>query len=287
MVGSIYASDALEVRLPLTASQLAYLDIPGAAGAESTASNASSSKVELRASVGNVEQMWEGRIVRSEGIDTLTQQLHVVAQIDNVQSDSGEALRVGQYVTATLTAEKLENVYVLPRGAVREDREIVVVDDEGLLLKVPVTVAWNDDELSAIKAGGKIPDSPVVVTTVLGTVIDGTKVRATIDGKAPPPPKRPSGNAGNASRGQGAADGKPSRPAADGAGKSGKPAGRPQTNSQSSGESAPQNDQRARFTKWRDIIESGGTLPEEDKQQIRERIASGGRVPPWLRAAVE
>ena len=220
-------------------------------------------------------------------------------------SDVGDALRVGQYVTATLTAERLNDVYVLPRSAVREDREIVLIDNEGLLRKVPVTVAWSDEEFSAIEASEQLPESPVVVTTVLGTVIDGTKVRATIDGVAPAPPQRPSGNAGGKpSGGQGgdqsgaarpAAGGKPdaAQPAAKPAAKS---AAQPQTNSratretsssEAAGQPAAVADQAANFTQWRDIIESGGSLPEDDKQQVRDRIAAGGRVPPWLRAAVQ
>ena len=293
MLGRIYASNALEVRLPITASQLAYLQIPGAeASADDTAS-----KVEFRANVGNEEQMWEGRIVRSEGIDTQTQQLHVVAQIDDIQSDVGDALRVGQYVTATLTAERLNDVYVLPRSAVREDREIVLIDNEGLLRKVPVTVAWSDEEFSAIEASEQLPESPVVVTTVLGTVIDGTKVRATIDGVAPAPPQRPSGNAGGKPSGrQGGDKSGGAKPAAGGKPDTDKPAAQPQANkratsetssSEAAGQPAAVADQAANFTQWRDIIESGGSLPEDDKQQVRDRIAAGGRVPPWLRAAVQ
>ncbi len=283
MLGRIYASSALEVRLPLAASQLAYLEIPGTQS--DAAATGELSRVELRAKVGTAEHMWEGKIIRSEGIDTQTQQLHVVAQVDNTASDAGELLRVGQYVTATVTAEKLEGVYVLPRSAVREDREIVIVDQESLIRKVPVTVAWNDEEFAAIESEGSLPDSPVVVTTVLGTVIDGTKVRATIDGKAPPPPERPAKAGGSPASGK--ADGRQDQkgPATDGSKLQNTTAA--QARADASSQPLSDDERRARLKQWREIIESGGTLPEQDKQQVRERIAAGGRVPPWLRTAVE
>ena len=168
---------------------------------------------------------------------------------------------------------------MLPRSAVREDRELVLVDDENQLRTVAVKVAWNDEETAAVEVGGELPDSPVVVTTVLGTVIDGTRVRATIDGKAPPPPQRPSsGQQGNGQGGQG-------RP---GAGEGGKPSEDPNAGRGPATEQAQSTDNpRAQFAEWRKIVDAGKDLPEADKQRVRERIASGGRVPPWLKTAVE
>lgn len=286
MLGRIYASSVLEVRLPISSSQMAYLNVPGAG------EGAAGDEVELQARVGNGEHTWNARIVRSEGIDTTTQQLHVVAQVNDVGSDLGESLRVGQYVTATIKAAQLENVYVLPRGAVREDREVILVEGESELRKVPVRVAWNDEEFAAVEAGGELPASPVVVTTVLGTVIDGTKVRATIDGIAPPPPQRPSGN-GQRGQGQGNGQGQQGqvggKPGADGAGKKDQGQRRPAAQAgQGAGQPASGGgDMRASFGEWRKLIDAGEPLPEEAQQRVRERIAAGGRVPPWLAAAVE
>jgi len=291
MLGRIYAISALEVRLPLAAAQLAHLDIPEGEGSVPDGTDSDPKEnVSFKATIGNNEHIWKGYIVRSEGIDTTTQQLNVVARIDQVESDRGEMLRVGQYLTASITANRLDDVFVVPRGAVREDREVVLVNKEGELSLQPVSVEWTDETVAALRATSPdLPDSPVIVTTVLGTVVDGTRVRATIDGKAPARRggNRPA-NASGGARAENAGGAKGGRPENAGGGKKGERGqGRPEGQNAQAGAGQGGNDPRAKFREWRGIIESGGSLPEEDMQRIRERIASGGRVPPWLREHVE
>lgn len=299
-LGRIYATSALEVRLPMAASQLTHLDIPGMNRSGDNKDDGKASepaKVTFRARVGNKDHEWTGRIVRSEGIDTQTQQLHVVAQIDDVASASGENLRVGQYLSAEIEARRLDNVFVLPRAAVREGGEIVLLDDNGAIQSKKVAVAWTDEEFAAIPiAEADLPAEPVVVTTVLGTVIDGTEVTAAIDGVQPERTRpargadssgRPSGENRAGKAPGGAAGNKAPGESTGNAAASATQGASGNRGSGNQGGAGGGQDRRKQFSEWKQIIESGGKLPEADVAQIKDRIASGGRVPPWLRTAVE
>ena len=123
--------------------------------------------------------------MRSEGINAATQQAHVVARVDLQADTVGSAVRVGQYVSAEIQAAVIPDVFIIPRSALREGREIILVDEQQTLQPTSVAVRWTDDQFAAIATDG-LPQNPVIVTTVLGAVLPGTKVRATIDGELKP-----------------------------------------------------------------------------------------------------
>ncbi len=180
-LGTIYSAASVDVRLPLSNRQLTYLDVPAS-------DNIPLSKlpnVELLSVANESEQIWTGKLIRAEGVDTSTQQLNVIARIENPLESSGAPLRVGQYVEAKIAGNLLENVFVLPRAAVREDREVLVLDENQQIQRRDVTVAWADEETVAIVDG--LDDGMILVTTPLSTVANGTPVSATIDGVAPAP----------------------------------------------------------------------------------------------------
>ncbi len=182
-LGQVHAIDSVDVRLPLTNRQLTYLELPNADSVKERLPN-----IELRARVGGVDQVWAGKLIRAEGVDAETQQLNVIARVDNPYADPASPLRVGQYVQALISGRVLENVFVVPRSAVREEREVLVVDQNKQLFRRDVTVGWSDESVAAITAG--LNNDDVLVLTPLSTVTDGTPVQATIDGVAPKPVER-------------------------------------------------------------------------------------------------
>ena len=229
-------------------------------------------------------EKWYARLKRSEGIDSRTQQAHVVATIDDLKNEEGNALQAGQYVNATILAQELENVYVVPRGVIREGSQIVIVnaeEEKKTLQSVQVNVNWTDADYAAIARDG-LPEKLILVTTVLGTVFDGTVVNATIDGVAP---ARPAGRAGAASGRAGSSEGRAEKQG------QGEAAG---TNANANENAGSQQDRgpvdqewREHFQKWRTVADSGGQLDEEDKALIRSRIKEGKPIPPWLQPLVK
>lgn len=176
-VGLVHAGDAVEVALPVTRADLAFLRLP-----EPDRSPGASPAVELAASVGAARQSWAGRLVRVEGVDAATQQTVTVARVEAPFADPGAPLRIGTFVDARIEGRTLEGVAVVPRAALREGREVLVFDEAaGTLARRAVTVLRVDGERVAVGEG--LGPGDVVVTTPLATVADGTPVRASIDGE--------------------------------------------------------------------------------------------------------
>jgi len=182
-IGRIYSVAAVDVRLPLSNRQLDWLNLQSSASEKPT--------VVLSASIGATEYQWEGQIERVEGFDAGSQQLNVIARVDNPETVASRPLRVGQYVNAEIAADTLTDVFVIPRAALRADDEVVLVVDKTKIVRQAVDVAWGDSELVAVSGG--LEEGAVLVTTPLGTVVNDTPVRAIIDGIEPAPVKRGEG----------------------------------------------------------------------------------------------
>lgn len=200
-VGSIHSLHAVDVSLPLTNRQLTYLQLPNASqgeiqgeilnrtqGSDSVNSTGkliarSAPAVELTATIGATQQLWQGLLIRAEGIDSTTQQLNVIVRVKNPYKQSDRPLRVGQFVQAIIEGQVLEEVFVIPRSALREGREVLIVDANNQIQRRQVNVAWSDNERVVIDAG--VQAGEVLVTTPLSTVANGTPVQASIDGAAP------------------------------------------------------------------------------------------------------
>ena len=144
------------------------------------------------AEVGRDRWRWQGRIVRAEGaIDTRSRQLFVIAQVDDPyarQEDGRPPLRIGQFVVAEIKGQTLAGAFVLPRGALREGSEVLIVDEDSRLQRRPVSVAWTDQDSAVITQGLSAGD--VVNVTPLAVASSGTLVAATIDGVPPEPSRR-------------------------------------------------------------------------------------------------
>lgn len=176
-IGQIHALETVDVRLPLSSRQLTYLNTEG--GAE----------VELSATVGGNSQRWIGQLNRVEGVDAATQQLNIIARVAdpyviNPDDVNPQPLRVGQYVNARIAGETLQNVFVIPRAALREEREVLIMNDEKRIERRAVTVAWSDNKQAAISDG--LSTGEMLVVTPLSTVSDGTPVEVVGDEKAKP-----------------------------------------------------------------------------------------------------
>jgi multidrug efflux pump subunit AcrA (membrane-fusion protein) len=123
---------------------------------------------------------WSGTIVRTEGaIDASSQQLHVVAQVnDPFSTERGtRPIKIGEYVTAVIDGRLLTDRLVIPSDAIYQNSYVYVVE-EGLLRRRDVTVAWQNGIDAIIKDG--LLAGEELVTTPLGQVTSGTRVRVAL-----------------------------------------------------------------------------------------------------------
>lgn len=198
LLATVYAVDYVEVRLPLTDRQLAFVDLPERYRGES-AGKPRGPAVTLSADVGGVTRRWRGRVVRAEGaIDTASRQLFVVAQVDDPYARHGDTppLKIGQFVEAEIAGRTLKNVFVLPRQAVEAGGAVLVVTPDRKIERRPVTVAWSTGDRVVVSEGLK--SGEMVSLTPMPFAADGAPVRVQGD---PEPERRgpggkPVGNGG-------------------------------------------------------------------------------------------
>ncbi len=180
----IYAVDFAEVRLPLTANQYAYLNLP-AVYRGSDPSIERGPLVKLSSSVAGVTHTWEGRVVRSEGaVDTRTRQLIVVAQVENPYGRSVPGrppLKVGTFVEAEIEGAVLQNVFVVPRHLYRENSYVLIVDESSHLTRRPLDVVWENDE--SIVARGGLAAGELLCLTDVPYALESWPVVASLEGQ--------------------------------------------------------------------------------------------------------
>ncbi len=154
----VYAVDFAEVRLPLTATQFAYLDLPSVYRGENPTFR-EGPLVTLSSQVAGQSYSWRGRIVRAEGsVDTRSRQIFVVAQVRNPYGRDPNfpdrpPLKVGAYVEAEIQGKTLEGVFVVPRKLLRENDFLLMVDNENYLERKSVQLAWQTDDVIVVNGG--------------------------------------------------------------------------------------------------------------------------------------
>lgn len=173
-LADIYATDYVEIRLPIRNRDLPFIDLPEVYRYEETAEHVGGVKIrsELDGSA-----TWDAQLVRTEGaIDESARQLHVIAQIIDpfsIQREGQTPIKIGQYVTAELRGKMAADVLVIPNAAIYQGSYVYIVHDE-ILQRRDVEIAWQNDNDAIINAGLEHGDA--LVTTVLGQVTSGIRV---------------------------------------------------------------------------------------------------------------
>ena len=170
VLGEIFATDVIEVKLPL--SQYEYSQL----GLENADLKQSPLTVILSSKLGNNTTTWQAKLTRTDStFDPNTRQINAVATVDNPFSDSTQAtLKIGQFVDAQIQGRIVENVFVLPNRSIREGSSVFVARDKRLI-KLPIEVIWQDDKNTLVAAG--LTDNELVVTTSLNGSVTGSKVK--------------------------------------------------------------------------------------------------------------
>lgn len=131
-IATVYDTDVVEVRLPLTDRQVALLDLPLHYRSD-LEQGLSESPVLLRARFGNREWEWQGTVVRTDAIiDMNSRVVFAVAKVEKpfaVDLNSQRPpLSPGLFVHASISGRPLAGVTELPRSALRTDGTVMVVD---------------------------------------------------------------------------------------------------------------------------------------------------------------
>jgi RND family efflux transporter MFP subunit len=107
----------------------------------------------------------EGRMARV--LVTIQDPLHLAAK----GRESGPPLLIGEYVRVEIKGQQLEDVYRIPRSALRDNNTIWTLTDANTLKIMPVTTIWSDAD-SVLVRNGIVPGQHLIVSD-LSIAVDG------------------------------------------------------------------------------------------------------------------
>ena len=176
-LAKIFAVDTAEIRLPLSNQQLGYIDLPESYRGKKQLQT-DLPEVILSSNFGNRQYQWLGRIIRAEGtFDTKSRRLFVVAQVDNpyaLKETNKPPLKIGQYVEAKIKGKIMENVFIIPRAAVRENSQILLVDEHKQLHPRQIKPVWQDNQVIIITGG--VEEGDLLCITPVASAAKGMPV---------------------------------------------------------------------------------------------------------------
>jgi RND family efflux transporter MFP subunit len=176
-LGVVFATDFAEVRLPLTDSDLAFVNLPGAT--EITSFGGSDGPmVHLVATQKGRQVEWKAQIVRTEGVvDERSRVTYAVARIVDPYRRHGEgnALPIGTFVKAVIEGSAASNVIQVPRRVVRRSNELLFLDADNKIEIRRVDIIRSDAEFSYVAGGAGVGER--IVVSAVDAPINGMSVR--------------------------------------------------------------------------------------------------------------
>lgn len=190
-LGEIYASNVMDVRLPMTNENLRRA---GISIGHNPANGNAAIPVTLSADVGGVLSQWSARIVRTDSrFDSQNRVLFAYAEVKKPFELSEKArapLVPGIFVNAAITGQSFENALIIPRAALRGDDKVYIAKN-GLLSIQTVSVLSTDKDSAVIASGVSTEDN--VITSPIRGVANGMKIAVVKTGQS----HTPASNAGD------------------------------------------------------------------------------------------
>lgn len=171
-IGTLYSTEVAEIRLPITESELAFIDVNG--------SLKDAASVSIQAVVAGESREWQAKLVRTEGVlDAGSRVIYAIAEVvdpyNRGQSNHNRILRFGQFVEANITSLKTQPLFVLPKSALRLDGTVLTVSDENTLQINAVEVARATAKHIYLHSG--IENGMKVILSVVPNPYEGMKLR--------------------------------------------------------------------------------------------------------------
>jgi len=172
-IGTIYATDYVEVRLPISADQLGYLGLPVATRGQIP--EALRPPVTVSSDFGNVRLLWDGQLMRLEAeIDERSRMIYGVTRLRLEDNEDSPILPVGMFVQAEIRGRRVENIIRLPRSAMRDHNQVLVVDADNRLHFRQVSLLRLEHDDMLVNDG--LADGELVCISPLQTVVEGMLV---------------------------------------------------------------------------------------------------------------
>ena len=177
-VGRLYATDAVEIVVPLSDNEAALIERLWSARAGDAATRI---PVAITSEYGGLEYAWSGYVDRAESaLDEQTRTVDVVVTVPEPFAAPEDdprrpPLLLGSYATVDIEGASFEEYAVVPAAAVRDGDVLWTVENDTLLVMTPIEpIQEVDDEAMVL---GSIADGTPVIVSMLLFVTDGMTVR--------------------------------------------------------------------------------------------------------------
>ncbi|MEM6682323.1 MAG: efflux RND transporter periplasmic adaptor subunit [Pseudomonadota bacterium] len=178
-LGTIYSTDMVEIRLPLTDREASYLNLP-----LSPKQDIEPVPVTVSATFTGQKVTWDGIIRRTDGaIDPRSRVLVAIAEVEdpfNLMAGADPKavpLSVGLFVSADIRGKRYRNVVKIPRTALRSTGDVITVDAASKLHFKSVEVLRTTPEYAIIARGLNAGEQLLI--TKLDAPIEGMNVNVT------------------------------------------------------------------------------------------------------------
>lgn len=170
-LGRVFATDIVEVALPISDDELGRLGLP-LAFAESA--NTPGPEVTFSAPVAGVVRQWTGRITRtSAAVNPQTRLINVIAELIDpygAGSDNGAPMAPGLFVNADIAGAKIEGLLVAPRSAIRGGENIFIGDPkEGALRIYEVDLVFSSPDGAWFRSPDVAPGDLAITSPIRGS----------------------------------------------------------------------------------------------------------------------
>lgn len=172
-VGRLYASDAVEVVVPLSDAEAAL--IPDLWGLRAGDGYRRVLAI-VSAEYGEQNHEREGYVDRAEAaLDEQTRTIDVVVRVRRPFSGTGPPLLVGQFVEVRIEGVAPDRYFTIPRAALRTGNEVWALRANNTVTIVPVQVLQRSDEI--VYVTGSLEAEQAVVVSGIQIATDGMIVR--------------------------------------------------------------------------------------------------------------
>ena len=175
-IGTIYATDFVEVRLPIAPDQLSYIGL--AVVRRGQIPEEIRPAVTASADFGTTRLIWNGELIRTEAqIDERSRMGYGVARFENYSTESEDSVSapVGLFVQASIRGREVNNIVRLPRSVIRDNNQVLIVDEENRLHFRTVTILRLEHDEVLIESG--LQDGEIVCLSPMQTVVEGMRVQ--------------------------------------------------------------------------------------------------------------
>lgn len=173
-LGKAFSTDRAEVRLPVSETDLAFLDIPMAESGTTI-----DRPVTLAGSVAGQPARWKAQLVRTEGVvDRNTRLTYLVAEITDPYglkaNTERPALPMGTFVEAEIPGRDASGLVLLPAQALHEGNRVYLADenDELEVREVEIVRATPRE----VYVSGRLDADDRVITTAIPAPVPGLKL---------------------------------------------------------------------------------------------------------------